>query len=76
MFLQGSCTTTLQRSDFQTTQKKKKKKKNEKNNRFQLTLLISFKNNSMKKRDDAQYKIQLSENLKSADKVSTIYLAL
>lgn len=30
----------------------------------------------MKKRDDAQDKIQLSENLKSADKVSTIYLAL
>lgn len=30
----------------------------------------------MKKRDDVQYKIQLSENLESADKVSTIYLAL
>lgn len=30
----------------------------------------------MKRRDDVQYKIQLSENLKSADKVSTIYLAL
>ena len=45
-------------------------------NQKSQTLLISFKNNSMKKRDDAQYKIQLSENLKSADKVSTIYLAL